>query len=55
MRGLNPFMNQVYFYKLARERCGYILGLNPFMNQVYFYIHTIGHYESAPWEVLIPL
>ena len=35
---LNPFMNQVYFYRslwLPHQR--YLLGLNPFMNQVYFY------------------
>ena len=36
---LNPFMNQVYFY---RERAlsmhmATSMSLNPFMNQVYFY------------------
>ena len=37
--GLNPFMNQVYFYTseyvenvITKKIC-----LNPFMNQVYFY------------------
>ena len=39
-KSLNPFMNQVYFYReallaIARADCP---GLNPFMNQVYFYI-----------------
>ena len=36
---LNPFMNQVYFYRLARKskRPPLALCLNPFMNQVYFY------------------
>ena len=37
--GLNPFMNQVYFYGILEvtrnaARC---VRLNPFMNQVYFY------------------
>ena len=37
-RGLNPFMNQVYFYILQRGyRQVVCLRLNPFMNQVYFY------------------
>ena len=37
--GLNPFMNQVYFYarKVARIISSMADGLNPFMNQVYFY------------------
>ena len=38
-RCLNPFMNQVYFYKQdGFTHCfGNLYGLNPFMNQVYFY------------------
>ena len=39
MQCLNPFMNQVYFYRSGtrhdRERTKTCL--NPFMNQVYFY------------------
>ena len=37
--GLNPFMNQVYFYAAgaAVEKVAAKIGLNPFMNQVYFY------------------
>ena len=38
-KGLNPFMNQVYFYAAgaAVEKVAAKIGLNPFMNQVYFY------------------
>ena len=36
--GLNPFMNQVYFYRgEARTGARPSPRLNPFMNQVYFY------------------
>ena len=36
--GLNPFMNQVYFYAVKDETlCKPNRCLNPFMNQVYFY------------------
>ena len=36
---LNPFMNQVFFYKAPweKERRKAVAGLNPFMNQVFFY------------------
>ena len=36
----NPFMNQVYFYRVFAYGLKSVLkryGLNPFMNQVYFY------------------
>ena len=36
-QGLNPFMNQVYFYDGVRIIKDLSFGLNPFMNQVYFY------------------
>ena len=37
--GLNPFMNQVYFYSwtLPTKEVITCVRLNPFMNQVYFY------------------
>ena len=37
---LNPFMNQVYFYKELLETIAHDwhMCLNPFMNQVYFYL-----------------
>ena len=37
-QGLNPFMNQVYFYVAvgALSVLSMKTGLNPFMNQVYF-------------------
>ena len=39
MIGLNPFMNQVYFYQnaLRTVKALFTECLNPFMNQVYFY------------------
>ena len=54
MTGLNPFMNQVYFYFLdgGKERKWDILCLNPFMNQVYFYKehHCVDLHKIGDWS-----
>ena len=50
--GLNPFMNQVYFYiftKTAKMVDGYNR-LNPFMNQVYFYFINLSRINRSCWE-----
>ena len=54
---LNPFMNQVYFYRVKddRDQRLQICGLNPFMNQVYFYLSPLVQDMPRLLKVLIPL
>ena len=54
--GLNPFMNQVYFYHVPKHQGGdKEKSLNPFMNQVYFYGGMAADDKGNPMIVLIPL
>ena len=54
--GLNPFMNQVYFYyPELQDALRAVKGLNPFMNQVYFYYGYAKIRKRSIDFVLIPL
>ena len=53
--GLNPFMNQVYFYAGSIwPTAGWRSSLNPFMNQVYFYLSNGIEAVSHPRTRLNP-
>ena len=54
---LNPFMNQVYFYRRVTppEQNREEKSLNPFMNQVYFYARERLRVLVDDHGVLIPL
>ena len=53
---LNPFENQVYFYRRAGEHHRlHWLRLNPFENQVYFYVAEAAENGWPDGDVLIPL